>query len=80
MKASIIGTGSYLPEKILTNEDLTSFVTEIEALKRELTLLHANAAKDIAEKKLKDLNANTVDQELKIIIDSAKSMRIEVTN
>ena len=34
--------------------------------------------KDIAEKKLKDLNANTVDQGLKIIVGSAKSMGIEV--
>tara|TARA_B100001029_G_C14859137_1_gene338130 strand:+ start:235 stop:663 length:429 start_codon:yes stop_codon:yes gene_type:complete len=36
--------------------------------------------KDIAEKKLKDLNANTVEQGLKIIVGSAKSMGIEVTN
>ena len=36
--------------------------------------------KKIAEKKLKDLNANTVEQGLKIIVGSAKSMGIEVTN
>ena len=36
--------------------------------------------KDIAEKKLKDLNANTLDQGVKIIVGSAKSMGIEVTN
>ena len=34
---------------------------------------------EIAEKKLKDLNANTVDQALKIIMGSARSMGIEVT-
>ena len=36
--------------KILTNEDLTSFENEIEALERELTLLHANAANDLVKK------------------------------
>jgi large subunit ribosomal protein L11 len=36
--------------------------------------------KEIAEKKLKDLNANTVDQGMKIIIGSARSMGIEVTD
>ena len=36
--------------------------------------------KEIAEKKLNDLNANTVDQGMKIIMGSAKSMGIEVTN
>ena len=40
----------HIRSKILTNEDLTSFETEIEALERELTLLHAYAANDIAEK------------------------------
>ena len=34
---------------------------------------------EIAEKKLKDLNANTVDQAIKIIMGSARSMGIEVT-
>ena len=34
---------------------------------------------EIAEKKLKDLNANTVEQGVKIIVGSAKSMGIEVT-
>ena len=34
---------------------------------------------EIAEKKLKDLNANTVEQGIKIIVGSAKSMGIEVT-
>ena len=34
---------------------------------------------EIAEKKLKDLNANTVEQALKIIMGSARSMGIEVT-
>ena len=33
--------------KILTNEDLVSFKTEISAIERELTLLHANAANDL---------------------------------
>jgi large subunit ribosomal protein L11 len=36
--------------------------------------------KEIAEKKLKDLNANTVDQGMNIIIGSARSMGIEVTD
>ena len=36
--------------KILTNEDLTYFKSEIGTLERELTLLHANAANDIAKK------------------------------
>ncbi|MDA9980349.1 50S ribosomal protein L11 [Pelagibacterales bacterium] len=36
--------------------------------------------REIAEKKLKDLNANTVDQGMKIIIGSARSMGIEVTD
>ena len=36
--------------------------------------------KEIAEKKLKDLNANTVDQGMNIIIGSARSMRIEITD
>ena len=39
-----------------------------------------NQCREIAEKKLKDLNANTVEQGLKIIVGSAKSMGIEVTN
>ena len=34
---------------------------------------------EIAEKKLKDLNANTIEQGVKIIIGSAKSMGIEVS-
>ena len=34
---------------------------------------------EIAEKKLKDLNANTIEQALKIIMGSARSMGIEVT-
>ena len=34
---------------------------------------------EIASKKLKDLNANTVEQGVKIIVGSAKSMGIEVT-
>ena len=34
---------------------------------------------EIASKKLKDLNANTVAQGVKIIVGSAKSMGIEVT-
>ena len=43
--------------------------------------LHSNmSGKEIAEKKLKDLNANTVDQGMKIIIGSARSMGIEVTD
>ena len=49
---------SYIRSKILTNEDLASFVTEIEALERELTLLHANAANDLAEKN--DLNIDFI--------------------
>ena len=36
--------------------------------------------KEIAEKKLNDLNANTVDQGMKIVMGSARSMGIEVTN
>ncbi|MEM9972382.1 MAG: 50S ribosomal protein L11, partial [Pseudomonadota bacterium] len=34
--------------------------------------------KEIAEAKMKDLNANDVDQAMKIILGSAKSMGIEV--
>ena len=45
-----------------------------------IATISMSQCKDIAEKKLKDLNANTVDQGLKIIIGSAKSMGIEVTN
>ena len=41
---------AHIRSKILTNEDLTSFKTEIEALERKLTLLHANAANDIVKK------------------------------
>ncbi len=44
--------------KILTNEDITSFQTEIGTLERELTLLHANAANDIA--KINDLNIDFI--------------------
>ncbi len=44
--------------KILTNEDLTYFETEIGTLERELTLLHANAANDIAKKN--DLNIDFI--------------------
>ena len=33
--------------KIITNEDLVSFETEISEIERELTLLHANAANDL---------------------------------
>ena len=36
--------------KILTNEDLVSFGTEIAAIERELTLLHATAANDLIKK------------------------------
>ena len=36
--------------------------------------------KEIAEKKLNDLNANTVDQGTKIVMGSARSMGIEVTH
>ena len=36
--------------------------------------------REIAEKKLKDLNANTVEQGMKIIIGSARSMGIQVTD
>ena len=36
--------------KILTNEDLVSFGTEIAAIERELTLLHASAANDLIKK------------------------------
>ena len=36
--------------KILTNEDLVSFRTEIAAIERELTLLHATAANDLIKK------------------------------
>ncbi len=41
---------AHIRSKILTNEDLNSFKDEIEALERELTLLHAIAAKDIVKK------------------------------
>ena len=44
--------------KILTNEDLTYFESEIGTLERELTLLHANAANDIAKKN--DLNIDFI--------------------
>ena len=44
--------------KILTNEDITSFQTEIGTLERKLTLLHANAANDIA--KINDLNIDFI--------------------
>ena len=42
----------HIRSKILANEDLTSFKNEIEALERELTLLHANVAKDIVKKNI----------------------------
>ena len=42
--------------------------------------ISAAKCKEIAEKKLKDLNANTVDQGMKIIIGSARSMGIEITD
>ena len=48
----------HIRSKILTNEDLTSFETEIETLERELTLLHANAANDIVKKN--DLNIDFI--------------------
>ncbi len=48
----------HIRSKILTNEDLTSFATEIEAIEKELTLIHANAAKDIVEKN--DLNIDFI--------------------
>ena len=44
--------------KILTNEDLTYFENEIGTLERELTLLHANAANDVAKKN--DLNIDFI--------------------
>lgn len=48
----------HIRSKILTNEDLTSFQTEIKDLERELTLLHANAANDIVKKN--DLNIDFI--------------------
>ena len=48
----------HIRSKILTYKDLTSFENEIKALERELTLLHANAANDIAEKN--DLNIDFI--------------------
>ena len=48
----------HIRSKILTNEDLIFFKTEIEALERELTLLHANVAKDIVKKN--DLNIDFI--------------------
>ena len=48
----------HIRSKILTNEDLTSFENEIETLERELTFLHAKAAKDIVEKN--DLNIDFI--------------------
>ena len=44
--------------KILTYEDLTYFENEIGTLERELTLLHANAANDVAKKN--DLNIDFI--------------------
>ena len=49
---------AHIRSKILTNEDLTYFQTEIETLERELTLLHANAANDIVKKN--DLNIDFI--------------------
>ena len=48
----------HIRSKILTNEDLIFFKTEIEALERELTLLHANVANDIVKKN--DLNIDFI--------------------
>ena len=48
----------HIRSKILANEDLTSFKNEIEALERELTLLHANVANDIVKKN--DLNIDFI--------------------
>ena len=48
----------HIRSKILTNEDLTSFKTEIETLERELTILHANVANDIVKKN--DLNIDFI--------------------
>ena len=45
-----------------------------------IATISMSQCKDIAQKKLKDLNANTIDQGVKIIVGSAKSMGIEVTN
>ncbi len=36
--------------KVLTNQDLVSFKTEITAIERELTILHATAANDLIKK------------------------------
>ncbi len=43
-------------------------------------ILTTQKCREIAEKKLKDLNANTVEQGMKIIIGSARSMGIQVTD
>ena len=45
-----------------------------------ISTISTSQCRDIAEKKLKDLNANTIEQGTKIIIGSAKSMGIEVTS
>ena len=44
-----------------------------------INTISVKQCEEIAEKKLKDLNANTVEQGVKIIVGSAKSMGIEVT-
>ena len=44
-----------------------------------ISTISTSQCRDSAEKKLKDLNANTIEQGTKIIIGSAKSMGIEVT-
>ena len=45
-----------------------------------ISSISQSQCKEIAEKKLKDLNANTVEQGVKIVMGSARSMGIEVVN
>ncbi len=46
--------------------------------KESIAYISSNKIKEIAEAKMKDLNANTVEGAMKIIMGSARSMGIEV--
>tara|TARA_B100000989_G_C19226474_1_gene338063 strand:- start:141 stop:569 length:429 start_codon:yes stop_codon:yes gene_type:complete len=82
---------TYFTDKSFTMEiklpPASYFIKEVLKIKKGskepgrdiISSISEKQCEEIAEKKLKDLNANTVEQALKIIMGSARSMGIEVT-
>ena len=82
IKEKEIRKGKAIPEKI--GEKIKAEALKIKKGSKEpgrdiISSISEKQCEEIAEKKLKDLNANTVEQALKIIMGSARSMGIEVT-